>query len=142
MSFSRSLPTKRFVTTFGHQAKSSTALPIIISNCPTMRSNFTTFPSAQQSVPHIVVIGGAYAGLSTVLSLLRICDGKGLEQRKGPSSRGGHRGGARGGALSPTNLGSERPDVRPPTLSSTPRITLIDTRDGFCKCFLSWLIGA
>lgn len=130
MSFTGSFPAKRLVTTIGHQAKSSTASPINISNCPTMRSGFTTLPLAHHGVPHIVVIGGAYAGLSTILSLLRIYDGKGLEQYKVPGSRGGHRGG-RGAAFNPSNLGPERPDIQLPTFSSTPRITLMDTKDGF-----------
>ncbi|PWY77320.1 FAD/NAD(P)-binding domain-containing protein [Aspergillus sclerotioniger CBS 115572] len=73
---------------------------------------------------HVVILGGAYAGLSTALNLLRICDGTfkhslkrdgkgGLPERHG-------RGGFRAQSLPP-----------PRAPQNKPRITILDPRDGF-----------
>lgn len=57
---------------------------------------------------HILIVGGAYSGLSTVQNLLSILNGKGC-------------------------LPSPIPMSEPKTLPSLkPRVTILDERDGFC----------
>ncbi|RAL08235.1 NAD(P)/FAD-dependent oxidoreductase [Aspergillus homomorphus CBS 101889] len=62
---------------------------------------------------HVVVLGGAYAGLSMALNLLRICDGTIGSFRRG--SKGG-----RGGQ-----------SMTPQAPQMMPKITILDPRDGF-----------
>ena len=100
---------------------------------PAMRPNGVARPVPRQ--PHVVILGGAYAGLSTALNLLRFCDGKLIRSgedggRRGEDSfRGSGRvsRGGRGGF--PASMLMRSP------LRCMPQITLLDSRDGFCKQF-------
>ncbi|PYI09194.1 FAD/NAD(P)-binding domain-containing protein [Aspergillus sclerotiicarbonarius CBS 121057] len=76
---------------------------------------------------HVVILGGAYAGLSTALNLLRICDGTFNHSLK-PGGRGG-----RGGLLERRGRGGFRGHSLPPPRAprNKPRITILDPRDGF-----------
>ncbi|KAF4634396.1 hypothetical protein G7Y89_g3697 [Cudoniella acicularis] len=96
-----------------------------------MSSSLTGLPQ-----PHVVIVGGAYAGLSAALNILRICDGKGLQEgrRRGPGGgrgRGGRGSGSRGRGGRPGASDSERPDFKVSVPSTMPKITLLDARDGF-----------
>jgi NADH dehydrogenase FAD-containing subunit len=84
--------------------------------------------------PHIVIVGGAYGGLSTLNSLISLGNGQGhLEGKKRPGGPGGNRGGGapQAGASSPR----AGPPPGPPNVSRglrvKPRYTLLDERDGF-----------
>ncbi|PYH94735.1 FAD/NAD(P)-binding domain-containing protein [Aspergillus ellipticus CBS 707.79] len=77
---------------------------------------------------HVVILGGAYAGLSTALNLLRICDGTISQYGKMGEGKPGKRDGrGRGGKR---GLGRQKMELpRPPRLM--PKITILDPRDGF-----------
>ena len=69
---------------------------------------FSATPKMTQTQRHILVVGGAYAGLSTVQNLISILNGNGP-------------------------LAGPIPLSEPKTLPSIkPRITILDERDGFC----------
>lgn len=99
--------------------------------------------------PHVVIVGGAYGGLSALNSLISLSNGKGHPEGKKrpgpPGGRGGGGGGAgRGGGESgrggregggPPGGGPPGPPPGPPgverALHTKPRYTLLDERDGF-----------
>ena len=68
---------------------------------------------ATSSPPHVVIVGGAYAGLSALNSLISLSNGKGL-----PVGKKG----------APPVSSNEAP---PGALQKKPRYTLLDERDGF-----------
>ncbi|PWY88390.1 FAD/NAD(P)-binding domain-containing protein [Aspergillus heteromorphus CBS 117.55] len=83
---------------------------------------------------HVVILGGAYAGLSTALNLLRICDGTIAQYGKGgrgggrSGGRGGGRGGGGGGGRG--GFGGQKMEL-PHAPRNMPKITILDPRDGF-----------
>jgi len=89
----------------------------------------TSIP-APPTKTNVLIIGGAYAGLSVVLNLIKICEKKDINFRK--PSRGSREG--RGiGLKKPFQPGDKSRDLKKLVLKSTPDITILDVRDGFCK---------
>lgn len=60
--------------------------------------------------PHVVVLGGSYAGVSAVQNMLGLLQGRGLR---------------------PSPIPQRVPDLLP---VARPKITVLDRRDGFCQC--------
>lgn len=90
--------------------------------------------NAASIAPHIVIVGGAYAGLSALNSLVSLSEGKGHPEGK---KRGFPQGdsGRSTGFESPPNEATKRtaaPDGAPSrALKTKPRYTILDERDGF-----------
>jgi cation diffusion facilitator CzcD-associated flavoprotein CzcO len=76
--------------------------------------------------PHVLVIGGAYAGISALNSLISLSAGKSLPVGRGPPGRNGPPG--RG---PPPTEAPQTPSEPPRALRLRPRYTLLDERDGF-----------
>jgi cation diffusion facilitator CzcD-associated flavoprotein CzcO len=76
--------------------------------------------------PHILVIGGAYAGISALNTLISLSAGKPLPEGRGPPPGPGGRPG-RG----PPAEATQTPSEPPRALRVRPRYTLLDERDGF-----------
>lgn len=82
---------------------------------------------------HVVILGGAYAGLSTALNLLRICDGTITSFGKGgKGGRGGRGTGGGGGRGRRLGDNGRRQMMAPQAPQRMPKITILDPRDGFC----------
>jgi NADH dehydrogenase FAD-containing subunit len=76
--------------------------------------------------PHVLIVGGAYGGLSTLNTLIALSSGKSLpEGRKGgpPGGPGGRRG-------PPPPAFAPLPEISR-ALRTKPRYTILDERDGF-----------
>lgn len=90
---------------------------------------------AAPKAPHIVIVGGAYAGLSALNSLVSLSAGKGHpegKRRGGPPEGRSGRGNARGGLLhGPPRAGGALDSALPRALRTKPRYTILDERDGF-----------
>lgn len=78
--------------------------------------------------PHVVILGGAYAGMSTALNLLRICNGATPTYAR---QRGPGRGGRHGSV--PVIVARAVEDLHRVrrAVQFVPRITIIDARDGY-----------
>jgi NADH dehydrogenase FAD-containing subunit len=77
--------------------------------------------------PHVLVIGGAYAGIAALNSLIDLSAGKALPVGRGPPP-GGNRGPGNG---PPPAQVPETAAEPPRALQVRPRYTLLDERDGF-----------
>lgn len=78
---------------------------------PAATATTTKFSSTSTRTPHIVVLGGSYAGVSVVQNMLGLLQGRGLR---------------------PAPFPLRMPEVLP---AVKPRITVLDRRDGFCELF-------
>jgi hypothetical protein len=86
--------------------------PVMISK---MLNSLKQPAAATIRQPHVVVIGGSYAGVSAVQNMLGLLHG---------------------GGLRPSPIPQRIPDLLP---AVTPRITVLDRRDGFCQyCYSAW----
>jgi NADPH-dependent 2,4-dienoyl-CoA reductase/sulfur reductase-like enzyme len=97
-----------------------------VVHTPTLTRQLSTTRKMIQQ-PHILVIGGAYAGISALNSLIDLSAGKALPVGRGPPPG---RGGGPGNGPPPAQV-PETPPEPPRALRTQPRYTLLDERDGF-----------
>lgn len=117
-------------------------IPVV---CDLHQMDRLSFGSPLIREPRVVILGGAYAGLSTALNLLRICNGtysndvRGSRYdptapRGGRGRRGGRHGrgeGLHGSRPERINGASKDAEQRTPTGHFVPRISIIEARDGY-----------
>lgn len=83
-----------------------------ITNLSISESSLPSPPATPTSPHRILIVGGAYAGISAVLNLLDLQDGK----QDRPAAY-------------------KLPKFEGRTSKRGVEITVVDERDGFCKCF-------
>lgn len=85
---------------------------------------FSVFSNMALSQPHVLIVGGAYGGLSALNTLIALSSGKALPEGR----KGGRPGGAPGGPPPPAF--TPLPEISR-ALRTKPRYTILDERDGF-----------
>ncbi|KIW00386.1 uncharacterized protein PV09_08095 [Verruconis gallopava] len=104
------------------------AVRVPVANAFTSLRLFSTTKAMTVKQPHVVVVGGAYAGLAALNSLISLSNGHGHPAgKKRPAAPAGSAHAMSGPPRGPP---LEAPDVSR-ALRIKPRYTLLDVRDGF-----------
>jgi hypothetical protein len=98
---------------------------LVTSPLRTSTRFFSISSKMAQNQPHVLIVGGAYGGLSALNTLIALSSGKALpEARKGGPPGGRPQGGPPPPAFAPL------PEISR-ALRTKPRYTVLDERDGF-----------